>query len=172
MSVGVMLTQPPPPIEGRNILRRGGALFPEAQYAENQCALREQKGLARGSMFHNLYLNGVLLGHEIQLPISSILEGGCRGFEGVKVGGATSEGYILEGERVFGGLGARVLPWLQEEEVGKFYHIGYRFQFLVVGGGCDGGNVAEDLEWDRFDTVGGGGVLLGLGPVLELRADV
>ena len=68
-----------------------------------------------------------------------------------------------------GVFGTCVLSWLQKEDVCKLDHILYFFELFVVRGGCDRGNVAEDLEWGRFDTVIRG-VLLGVGPVLELQA--
>ena len=89
--------------------------------------IHEEKGVARGSVSQHLPLHGVLLGCELQLSISGSLEVSFRGLEGVKVDSATAEGHILEVEIDYGGLGTCVISHLQEEEVCKFYHIGYRF---------------------------------------------
>ena len=45
------------------------------------------------------------------------------------------------------------------------------FYLLVIRCGCDGSNVAEGLDWDRFYMVGRG-VLLGLVPILKLQENV
>ena len=66
-------------------------------------------------MSHHTPLHGVLICCEIQLAILGSLEGGFRSLEGVKVGGATAEGHILELEGGCSGFGTGVILWLQEE---------------------------------------------------------
>ena len=74
-------------------------------------------------MSHHLPSHGVLICFELQLAIIVSLEGKCLSLEGVKVGGYTVEGHILELEGGCGGLGTCLLSQLQEEEVCGLDHI-------------------------------------------------
>ena len=50
-------------------------------------------------------------------------------------------------------------------------HVCHLFYILVGGGSCDGSNVANNMDWDKFDTIGRG-FLLVVGPILELYVNV
>ena len=111
----------------------------------------------------------VLLCCELRLSISGSIERYCPRFEGVKVGGTTAEGNILELEEVCGGLCTYLISQSQDEEVYDLDNIRYRFELFVSRSGRNEGSVADKLDWDKFETVGRG-VLLGVGLALELQA--